>query len=103
MKELLTANEDTAVHPKLYFSYDSSSQRTTILTTDLNRMHLQMISTIRASSQRENHPVELGFRMLAIWFALIEAYFRRAASKWESDAIGRVSAFLYYPRLYRSH
>lgn len=91
MQELITAKRDTTVHPKLYFTFDSSFQQTTILTTDLSMMHLQMISDIRDSSQKETHPVELGFRMLAVWFTSIEAYFRRAASKWESDAIGRVS------------
>jgi len=92
MGELLTAKDDTTVHPKLYFTFDSSLQQTTIITTDLNMMHLQMISCIRDSPQKEDDPVELGFRMLAVWFTSIEAYFRRAASKWESDAIGRVSA-----------
>ena len=93
MEELLTAKDSTMVHPKLYFNFDSSVQQTTILTTDLNMMHLQMMSCVRDYTQKETHPhpVELGFHMLAVWFASIDAYFRQAASKWESDAIGRVS------------
>lgn len=101
MEELLTAKGSTMVHPKLYFTFDSSVQQTTILTTDLNMMHLQMMSCVRDYPQKETHPlpIELGFHMLVVWFASIEAYFRRAASKWESDAIGRVSILHASPRI----
>jgi len=61
-------------NPKLYFSYNSKTQQTTIVTTDLNQLHLTMIQHLRQLSGT-SIPLEEIIQLLLECFIVIQECF----------------------------
>jgi hypothetical protein len=70
--------ETHTLYPKLYFSYNSMTQQTTIMTTDLNRSHLWMIQRLKELSGMSIQPEEIG-RLLLQWFVVVQECFSEIA------------------------
>ena len=61
-------------NPKLYFSHNSKTQQTTIVTTDLNQLHLTMVQHLRQLSGT-SIPLEEIIQLLLKCFIVIQECF----------------------------
>lgn len=77
-------------YPRLYFSFHAGTRKTTVLTTDINEMHLRMVDCLKNHAEKLIRPEMLTFRLLIAWFAAIIECFNRTARYWEDDHIGPV-------------
>jgi len=82
-------NESNTLYPWLYFSYNATTQQTTIITTDLNRPHLRMIQHLKELSGGSIQPEEIG-RLMAQCFVVVQDCFRVTAESWDGRAYGNV-------------
>ena len=74
---------------KLYFSYNTKTQQTTIITTDLNRSHLWIIQHFKELSGMSVCPVEVG-RLLVQHFIVEQECYTATARQWDAMADGPV-------------
>jgi len=86
------------LYPKLYFSYNATTQQTTIITTDLNRPHLQMIQHLKELSGGPIQPEEIG-RLMMQFFVVIQDCFRVTAESWDERTTGGVCGGKFHLRL----
>jgi hypothetical protein len=77
------------VYPKLYFSYNSRTQQTTIITTDLNQFHLSMIQHLKQMSGLSIRPEEIAHLAIQC-FVMIQEGYTAAALEWDTKATGPV-------------
>lgn len=73
------------LHPRLYFSHNAKTQQTTIMTTDLNGMHLSMIQYLRQLSGTSIQPEEIT-KLLIKCFVAIQQCFTTTAVHWDGRA-----------------
>ena len=73
---------------RLYFSYNAATRQTTIMTTDLNQLHLSMIQRLKGSSEMTTHPEKIT-QLLTQCFAVVGECFAAAAMVWDASS-GRV-------------
>jgi hypothetical protein len=73
---------------KMFYSYNTANQQTTIFTAGHNAMHLQMIESLRQYSRQPCLPSQL----LPIWFATVVDCFQTRADAWD-DHVGEVWTF----------
>jgi hypothetical protein len=83
-------------YPRLYFSYDAATQKTTILTSGLNEMHLRMVDHLKDFAKYPSRPEEFAFQLLFDWFSATLECFKWMAESWDTDVTGPV----YRPCLY---
>src|SRR5258706_8737993 len=88
LQDLLTMSSAT-LYPKLYFSHNTTTQQTTIITTDLNRSHLWMTQHLRGLSGVSIRPSEIG-RLLVQCFVVTQECFRTIAEQWDEEVNGPV-------------
>jgi hypothetical protein len=74
--------QNGTVYPRLYFSYDARTNQTTIVTTDLNQLHLSMIHHIK---RLLGTPVE-STQLLIKCFIVVQECFGATALSWDKDA-----------------
>ena len=77
-------------YPSLYFSFHAGTRKTTVLTTDINEMHLRMVDCLKKHAENLIRPEELTLRLLVAWFAAIIECFNRTARYWDNHNIGLV-------------
>ena len=80
---------DMAVWCRLYYSYNTENQQTTVFTAGHNAQHLQMIETLRQCSHQPHLPTVLFVQLLPIWFTSVADCFRNTIDAWD-DEIGVV-------------
>ena len=99
--ELQSSLEYTSepLYPKLYFSYNTTTQQTTIITTDLNRSHLWMIQRLKELSGGSIQPEEIG-RLITQCFVVVQDCFRATAEMWDEMASDEVRGGKFHLRLY---
>jgi hypothetical protein len=76
----------TTLLPKLYFSYNAKAQQTTIMTTDLNQLHLFLIQHL---SGRSIQPEMIG-QLLTQCFVIVQGCFGAAAEQMDINTTGSV-------------
>ena len=77
------------LHLKLYFSYNATTQQTTIMTAGLNRSHLWMIQHLKELSGMSIQPEEIG-RLLIQYFVVVQECFKSTATWWDTLSNGMV-------------
>ena len=97
-KQWIDTLGSNTLFPKLYFSYNSKTQQTTILTTDLNRSHLWMIQHLKEISGTPIQPEEIG-RIFTQYFVVTQQCFRAAAEQWDERATGTVCGIMLHLHL----
>jgi len=80
--------------PRLYFSYNTATQKTTVLTTEVNEVHLRMIDHLKKFARKSSRPEEFTFQLLLGWFAAGLECFTRTAQYWDTRATSSVRAVL---------
>jgi len=75
--------------PLLTQGYTSRTRQTTIVTTDLNHMHLSMIQHLKQLSGTSIQSEETA-QLLVKCFNAIQEYFTITAVHWDEQAIGPV-------------
>jgi len=73
------------IHPKIYVSYNAKTQETTVMTTELNQLHLSMIQHLMALSGPSSLPEETA-RLLIQCFAVVQERFATVAVEWDRMA-----------------
>jgi hypothetical protein len=53
-----------ARYPTLYFSYDSGTLRTAVLTNELNEGHVRMVDHVKDFAKNPSRPEEVAFQLL---------------------------------------
>jgi hypothetical protein len=76
-------------YPKLYFSYNASTQQTTIMTTDMNQLHLSMIHHLKQLAGMSIRLEEIA-QLLIQCFVVIQEGYAATVSHWEIKAGGPV-------------
>ncbi len=82
-------HDSLTLHPRVYFSHDARTRQTTIVTTDLNEMHLSMIEHLNMLSGTSIQPEETA-QLLVKCFDGIQEHFTITAVKWDRRASGPV-------------
>jgi hypothetical protein len=62
------------IYPRLYVSYNPKTQQTTIMTTDLNRLHLSMIEHLNQLSGTSIQPEEVTQLLMKCFFVIQECF-----------------------------
>ena len=88
-KEASSLVTDDHVWCRMYYSYNTENQQTTIFTAGHNAQHLQMIETLRQYSHQPHLPTVLFLQLLPIWFTTVADCFRTTIDAWD-DVIGVV-------------
>ena len=73
---------------KIYYSYNTANQQTTIFTAGHNAMHLQLLLSLRQCS-RHRPPSVLFIQLLPIWFSTVVDCIRTTVDSWQ-DHVGEV-------------
>ena len=83
---------DMPLHPRLYFSYDSGTRQTTIMTTGLNQLYLRMVQHLETLPNMANRPgcPEQMVQLLTQSFAAVREDFGATAADLDNRAIGGV-------------
>jgi len=81
-------------YPRLYFSYNTATQKTTVLTTEVNEAHLRMIDHLKKYARKSSRPEEFTFQLLLGWFAAGLECFTRTAQFWDTRVTSSVRAVL---------
>ena len=79
---------DTTLFPRLYFSYNTGTQQTTIMTTDLNQLYLRMVQRLEALPETANQPgcPEQMVHLLTQCFSVVRECFVDVAVRWDNRA-----------------
>jgi len=99
LQSRLVKYETDTLYPWLYFSYNATTQQTTIITTDLNRPHLRMIKHLKGLSGGSIQPEEIG-RLMTQCFVVVQDCFRVVARLWDERTTGEVCGGKFHLRLY---
>jgi hypothetical protein len=98
--------DSTQLYPLLYFSYNANTQQATIMTTDVNQLHLSMVHYLKQLAGMSIRLEEIA-QLLIQCFILIQEGYATKASDWDVKASGtvccRMSPFiflLYAPTLF---
>ena len=86
------------LHPKLYFSYNARTQQTTVITTDLNRLHLCMVQHLQKLSGMANRPEEIAL-LLIKWITVVQECFTATIMSWDAELNNPVCYEKHYLRL----
>jgi hypothetical protein len=79
-------------YPRLYFSYNAATRKTTVLTNDFNGTHLRMVDHLEDYAKKPTRPEEFAFQLLFEWFSAILECFKRMGEFWDTDIAGPVYA-----------
>ena len=77
------------LNPKLYVSYNARTQETTVVTTELNPLHLSMIQRLMALSGTSIPPEETA-QLLIQCFTVMQEGFEAGAAHLDAQAAGSV-------------
>jgi len=99
LQSKLERYESTTLYPRLYVSYNATNQQTTIITTDLNRLHLRMIQHLKELSGGSIQPEEIG-RLMTQCFVVVQDCFRVTAESWDQMTTGGVCDGKLHLRMY---
>lgn len=92
LKKKLKAFMTKTLFPKLYFSYDAGTQQTTIMTTDLNQMHLRMVQYLKTLPDMANQPecAERLVQLVTRCVAVVVESFGATIEHWDYKVMGLV-------------
>ena len=90
MQQYVNTLNDVTVWCKIYYSYNTTNQQTTIFTAGHNAMHLQMIESLRQSRSQPCSPSALFVQLLSIWFATVVDCFKATVDSWDDSIDGGV-------------
>jgi hypothetical protein len=77
-------------YPSLYFSYNAATRKATVLTTNLNGMHLRMVDRLKDYAKKPSQPEKFAFKLLFEWFSATLEYYKRVAEFWDGKGSGQV-------------
>ena len=86
---LEATSQSGGAYSKLYFSHNVRTEQTTILTTDLNQLHLSMILHLKQLSGTSIQPKEIT-QLLIKCFVMIQEYCTATAVCWDERAANPV-------------
>jgi len=78
------------IYPRLYLSYDSGTQQTTIIATGLDQFYLCMDKHLKELFNASRRPEEIVPRLLLRWFAVAQECFAGIAEVWDVNTGGTV-------------
>jgi len=78
--------------PKFYFCYDLKTHLTTVLTSDLNLAHQNMIKLCSDQGTRGVHARSDPFSFVGLWYDAIFESYRQTVEEWVRDCTRLVSA-----------
>ena len=87
-----TETEELTFYPQLYFSHNARTRQTTIVTTDLDQLHLRMGQHLEALPEIVNSsecPTQI-VQLLIQYFAALREIFEVTAARWDFEAGGEV-------------
>jgi len=89
LKNRFEQTRSAVLGPKLYFSYNTRTQQTTIMTTDLNQLHICMIRHLKKLSGMSPWSEEIA-RLLIKYITVVQDCFTVMATTWDEQANGPV-------------